>query len=236
MLPNKNDDDVFSGILWKKHRKNQFWSGWHCRFFVLRKDGRLVYYKSARRRGKPRGGVSLSSTARIVRGTKSSRHNFYRFEVYTANGQAVLLAGETEAYANKWVDQLERTVLAATHESGSGMEVSDVSDPEDEEGYESRYGSDGEEEPSSSSVNSVNTFQSISSSSPAVGVTATTNIGEGTSNGSHGNSGGGNASGGSGSSLPVSNERSSTPGSTRKNNPSIKEGFLFRRPSRRLNR
>ena len=133
-------DEVFSGILWKKHRKNQFWSGWHCRYFVLLRTGRLVYYKNKKKLGKPRGGVHLSSSARIVRGTKSTRHNFYRFEVYTANGQVVLLAGESEQYANQWVDQLERSVQASetsASSAGSGMEVSDVSDPEDEDYYNS---------------------------------------------------------------------------------------------------
>ena len=126
-------DEVFAGILWKKHRKNQFWSGWHNRFFVLHRNGRLSYYKNSKRIGKPRGGVHLNGHARVVVGTKSSRHNFYRFEVYTSNGQVVLLAGDDEEYTTRWVDMLQHVIQSPdAGGDGSGMEVDDVSDDPDE--------------------------------------------------------------------------------------------------------
>ena len=171
---------ILSGILWKKHRKNQFWSGWHNRFFVLESNGRLNYYKNSKRKRK-RGTVHLSTHARIVRSGKSSRHNFWRFEVYTANGQVILLAGDDEKKANKWIDVLERTIATADDlidedqdDQDGGMEVSDVSDP-DEEGntFPQTDDENGEEEQgANSSGGGSGTNRTYSSDKPSMSLQA----------------------------------------------------------------
>ena len=53
----------FEGWLWKKHQKAQLWSGWHQRYFVLRRSAStLVYHRSTNITSKCRGKIELEQT------------------------------------------------------------------------------------------------------------------------------------------------------------------------------
>ena len=65
-VPSQADDVVKEGWLWKKHQKAQLWSGWHQRYFVLRRSAStLVYHRSANITSKCRGKIELGTNSEI---------------------------------------------------------------------------------------------------------------------------------------------------------------------------
>ena len=74
---------------------------------------RLQYYLN-QRQGRKRGSLTLSSDAKVSGGLqKSERHNFFRFEVFSASGGVILLAGETAQEVKNWVEKLNEAIASA---------------------------------------------------------------------------------------------------------------------------
>ena len=60
-VDNTDSDTIKEGWLWKKHQKAQLWSGWHKRYFILRKSGSILLYYRNPNTSKCRGKIELGT-------------------------------------------------------------------------------------------------------------------------------------------------------------------------------
>ena len=110
-----NGDIVKEGWLWKKHQKAQLWSGWHRRYFILRKtDSTLLYYRN-QNTSKFRGKIELGTNSDVnFRGRKDAtahRRELYQFMVQgpaSTGSNMFLLGSPTEEEANSWLKALKK--------------------------------------------------------------------------------------------------------------------------------
>lgn len=100
------------GWLWKKHRKNKLWTGWHRRYFVM-EDGKLEYYRKPRKNSKQRpiGTINISSGCRVEFSRRpAGKHDFYEFMIHTEDAGIFMLAAITEKQVQDWIDVIDEQI------------------------------------------------------------------------------------------------------------------------------
>uniref|UniRef100_A0A7S3Z4R8 PH domain-containing protein n=1 Tax=Lotharella globosa TaxID=91324 RepID=A0A7S3Z4R8_9EUKA len=149
----KNDGDSvlegearMCGYLWKKHRKNKLWKGWHKRYFVLT-HGMLLYYRSEKEAStkgkKPRGEVTLGENCTIeeekesTEGGKASR-DISKFIVFVPPAGMIHLGGSSKEEASEWITKL-RTVIREQKVQPS-MQDNEESSSDDDDDEEDKIG------------------------------------------------------------------------------------------------
>lgn len=110
--------DGLEGWLWKKHRKNRLWSGWHKRYFVLR-GNQMKFFRNGRKT-KSRGTVTFGVDCRVdFPGTVSMKRKLYVFTVFIDQGSGeynsdsvLLLGSRSQREADTWVDTIQLAIHA----------------------------------------------------------------------------------------------------------------------------
>ncbi len=145
-VDNTDSDTIKEGWLWKKHQKAQLWSGWHKRYFILRKSGSILLYYRNPNTSKCRGKIELGTNSDIsFRGRKDAtahRRELYQFMVQcpVLTGSSMFLLGSpTEEEANSWLKALKnvaansrKTVGETNHDIGALTDYEDSEEEEDE--------------------------------------------------------------------------------------------------------
>ena len=133
------DDVVKQGWLWKKHQKAQLWSGWHQRYFVLRRSAStLVYHRSTNITSKCRGKIELGTNSEIqFRGLKSAtvhRRELYEFMVQcpTQSGSSMFMLGcVTQEEADSWLKAINDVAANSSKTVGTTSDINTLTDYED---------------------------------------------------------------------------------------------------------
>ena len=138
-VPSQTDDVVKEGWLWKKHQKAQLWSGWHQRYFVLRRSAStLVYHRSANITSKCRGKIELGTNSEIqFRGLKSAtvhRRELFEFMVQcpTQSGSSMFMLGcVTQEEADSWLKAINDVAANSSKTVGTTSDINTLTDYED---------------------------------------------------------------------------------------------------------
>mmetsp|Transcript_21809 Transcript_21809/g.32476 ORF Transcript_21809/g.32476 Transcript_21809/m.32476 type:complete len:1249 (-) Transcript_21809:150-3896(-) len=124
-----------SGYLWKKHRKNKLWKGWHKRYFVL--NGRhLSYYlhkKQADANSRPRGAVHLGRDSKVdhQKDGEAKRNNMFKFVVMIPPTGMMCLAGTSEEETEKWIAAIENVINQQGDTEGSIQQAEESGSDDD---------------------------------------------------------------------------------------------------------
>jgi len=122
------------GFLWKKHRKNKLWKGWHKRYFALTNE-KLVYFKNEREmcgKAKARGEINLGADCTIVASPEGNGKLITKFMLLVPPGGMIHLGGTSKEDADEWIARIRDVIKEQKHE-GSIRKADESSSSDEEE-------------------------------------------------------------------------------------------------------
>jgi len=124
------------GYLWKKHRKNKLWVGWHKRYFAL-VNNRLLYFKNDRemqaKMKAPRGEIALGADCTIGPSPEDpGKLGIAKFIMVVPPGGMIHLGGSSKEDADEWIKKLREVIKEQKTDGSRAAQVEESSSDDDD--------------------------------------------------------------------------------------------------------